>query len=97
MRPHSLVRRLLLQLIAAQVGLVVVALAVFPFVSPYVTYANIADRAVRELLTTSLHRGADGKLVLDPSPALRRYMARCVSAWNRDPVGGVIGVQTGPL
>ena len=21
----------------------------------------------------------------------------CVSAWNRDPVGGVIGVQTGPL
>ncbi len=21
----------------------------------------------------------------------------CVSAWNKDPVGGVIGVQTGPL
>ena len=23
--------------------------------------------------------------------------AECVSAWNRDPVGGVIGVQKGPL
>ena len=76
MRPHSLVRRLLLQLIAAQVGLVVVALAAFPLVSPYVSYADIADRTMRELLTASLHRGADGKLALDPSPALRRYMAR---------------------
>jgi two-component system OmpR family sensor kinase len=76
MRPHSLTRRLLLQLIAAQVGLIVVALAVFPFVSPYVNYADIADRSVRELLTASLRREADGKLVLDPSPALRRYAAR---------------------
>ena len=31
---------------------------------------------------------------LDKGRAVRE---RCVSAWNRDPVGGVIGVQTGPL
>lgn len=76
MRPRSLARRLLLQLIAAQVGLIVAALAVFPFVSPYVTYADIADRTVRELLTGSLRHGADGALTLSPSPALRRYAAR---------------------
>ena len=75
-RPHSLVRRLLLRLVTAQVGLIVVALAVFPLVSPYVSYADIADRTVRELLATSLRRGADGTLVLDASPALRRYAAR---------------------
>jgi hypothetical protein len=33
------------------------------------------------------------------SPAFRASTARsadCVSAWNKAPVGGVIGVQTGP-
>jgi two-component system OmpR family sensor kinase len=76
MRQHSLIRRLLLQLIAAQVGLIVLALAVFPLVSPYVNYADIADRTVRELLAASLRRSADGGLILDPSPALRHYAAR---------------------
>jgi hypothetical protein len=28
---------------------------------------------------------------------LKGKCRECVSAWNRDPVGGVIGVQTGPL
>ena len=76
MRAHSLIRRLLLQLIATQVGLIVVALAVFPLVSPYVNYADIADRTVRELLAASLRPGAEGRLTLDPSAALRRYAAR---------------------
>jgi hypothetical protein len=29
--------------------------------------------------------------------AIQRTDGECGSAWNRDPVGGVIGVQTGPL
>ena len=81
MRPHSLVRRLLIRLIATQVGLIVVALAVFPLVSPYVNYADIADRTVRALLAASLRGGANGGpgvggLTLDPNAALRRYAAR---------------------
>ncbi len=76
MRPHSLIRRLLFQLIMAQIGLIMVALAVFPFVSPYVNYTDIADRTVRELLTASLHRGPDGGLRIDPSPGFRRDAGR---------------------
>ena len=76
MRPHSLIRRLLFQLITAQVGLIMVALAVFPFVSPYVNYTDSADRTVRELLTASLHREADGSLRIDPTPGFRTYAAR---------------------
>ncbi len=76
MRPHSLLRRLLVQLITAQVGLIMVALAVFPFVSPYVNYADIADRTVRKLLTASLCREVDGSLRICPSPEFQRYARR---------------------
>ena len=76
MRPHSLVRRLLVRLITAQVGLIMVALAVFPFVSPYVNYTDIADRTVRKLLTASLRRGANGSLRIDPSPGFLDYAGR---------------------
>lgn len=74
--PRSLVRRLLLQLLAAQVALIVAALLAFPFISPYVSYADIADRTVRQRLGASLLRGDDGQLQLEPSLALQRYAAR---------------------
>jgi hypothetical protein len=32
----------------------------------------------------------------DPAAAATKKRAECVSAWNKDPVSGVIGVQTGP-
>jgi hypothetical protein len=76
LHPRSLKRQLLLQLIAAQILLVLVALAVFPLVSPYVSYRMIADRTVRELLLASLHRTPAGPLLIDPNHALRRYAAR---------------------
>ncbi len=76
MRPHSLIRRLLVQLITAQVAMIMVALAVFPFVSPYVNYSDIADRTVRKLLTASLRRGVDGSLRIDPTPGFREYARR---------------------
>ena len=52
-----------------------VALAVFPFVSPYVNYNDIADRTVRKLLTASLRCGVDG-LRIAPTPGLREYARR---------------------
>ncbi len=76
MRRHSLISSLLIQLIAAQVGLVVIALALFPLVSPYVDYGDIADRTVRELVVESLRDGVDGRLALDPTPGLLRYAGR---------------------
>ena len=79
MRPtgsHSLIRQLLGQLAAAQVGLIAAALLVFPFVSPYVNYADIADRTVRQYLAMALHRGSDGHLTLEPGAAFLHYAAR---------------------
>jgi hypothetical protein len=34
----------------------------------------------------------EGGLILDRDPDLENY---CVSAWNKDPVFGVIGIQSG--
>ena len=98
MRPHSLIRRLLVQLVMAQVGVIMVALAVFPFVSPYVNYNDIADRTVRKLLTASLRPGADGSLMIDPTPGLRDYARRrpalAYAAMARSDLEPLFGSQT---
>ncbi len=74
--PRSLTGRLLLYLIAGQTAFIVIAMAAFPLLAPYTSYANIADVTARRLLEASLHHGPDGALELQPSAALRRYLAR---------------------
>jgi signal transduction histidine kinase len=71
--PSSLAGQLLLWLIAAQTGLVVVAMAAFPLLAPYVRYDDIADGTVRRLLTDALIRGPDGRLALAPSEPFTAY------------------------
>ena len=80
--PHSLAGRLLLALIAGQSLFIVIAMAAFPLLAPYTSYANIADGTVRNLLSAALTLEADGALRLAPSAALRDYAASRPSlAW----------------
>lgn len=73
--PASLAGQLLLWLIVAQAGLVMLAMAAFPLLAPYVAYDDIADGTVRRLLEDALMRGPDGRLALDPPDPLAGYRA----------------------
>ena len=73
--PSSLAGQLLLWLITAQTGLVVLAMAAFPLLAPYVRYDDIADGTVLRLLTDALERQMDGRLTLAPSEAWNAYRA----------------------
>ncbi|MDT8278819.1 plasmid stability protein [Roseomonas mucosa] len=58
------------------------------------------EEEARELLRAAMARDTAGSETL-PAIAERLFGAErgfdlCGSAWNRNPVGGVIGVQTGP-
>jgi signal transduction histidine kinase len=72
----------LLALIAGQSLFIVIAMAAFPLLAPYTSYANIADGTVRGLLSAALLRAGDGTIGLAPSAALRDYAASRPSlAW----------------
>jgi len=80
--PRSLAGRLVLALIAGQSLFIVLAMAAFPLLAPYLTYATIADGTVRALVSEGLALAADGTLAFTPTPALRDYAAARPSlAW----------------
>ncbi len=73
---QSLRFRLFAPIIAAQALAVVLAMAAFPFVSPYVSAVDIAAKSTEMLVRLSLTRAADGHLVIHPIRPLVEYAAR---------------------
>ncbi|MBP0495592.1 hypothetical protein [Pararoseomonas indoligenes] len=64
--------------------------------------AYVADNILKSLKDIIRLSGLDPAKFVDQwesnTRALKTWLETgCGSAWNRDPVGGVIGVQTGPL
>ena len=73
---RSLSTRLLVALVAAQVGAIMLAMIVFPFVAPYVSLSDIADATFRARIEHAIVRDPGGGLSVHPTDALRRYCAR---------------------
>jgi signal transduction histidine kinase len=73
---RSLVGRLLIALLATQIGAILLAMLVFPLISPYVSFADIADQTLRARIVQSLQREGPSQIVLRPTRALSDYLSR---------------------
>lgn len=73
---RSLLARLLVGLIAAQVVAVMIAMILFPLMAPYFTYEDMAETTARRLAIASLRRADDGGIAIAPDEALRTYAAQ---------------------
>jgi signal transduction histidine kinase len=73
---RSLSSRLLAALIGAQAIAILIAMLVFPIVSPFMTYNDVADTTFRCHIAASLRAAPGGGLLVAPAPDLVSYMRR---------------------
>lgn len=72
---RSLKTRLVAGMVVTQVLAIMVAMLIFPLLSPFVTFNDIADTTLRSRVEHAIVKRGDGMLVVGNSPALRTYLA----------------------
>jgi signal transduction histidine kinase len=73
---RSLSIRLLVNLVAAQASAIMLAMIIFPFVAPFVSFDDIADATFRAKIERALVRDSDGGLSVRATEELRLYRSR---------------------
>jgi two-component system OmpR family sensor kinase len=73
---RSLSTRLLIALVAAQVGAIMLAMLIFPLLAPFVSYSDIADATFRQTVLEAIEARPDGELAVGQSSALEAYLRK---------------------